>query len=84
MPSLYLTSLLSSAGAARAVAASDETANAVESLMLAGHTYENSEAFKLACEFLESKQMDDGGWGETYKVSAVGVVVSRSKEELTR
>lgn len=42
---------------------------AVESLMLAGHTYDNSEAIRKACKFLESKQMHDGGWGETYKVS---------------
>ncbi len=42
---------------------------AVESLSLAGNTYENSEAVKRACDFLASKQMDDGGWGETYKVS---------------
>ncbi|KAI5478948.1 lanosterol synthase [Pseudohyphozyma bogoriensis] len=40
---------------------------AVESLSLAGETYENSESVKKACDFLLSKQMDDGGWGESFK-----------------
>jgi len=42
---------------------------ALESLGIAGETYENSERVQRACEFLRSKQMDDGGWGETYMVS---------------
>jgi len=41
---------------------------ALESLGIAGESYENSERVKRACEFLISKQMDDGGWGETYMV----------------
>jgi len=40
----------------------------VESLALAGETYENSEHVKKACEFVLGKQMEDGGWGESYKV----------------
>ena len=40
----------------------------VESLALAGETYENSEHVKKACDFVLGKQMEDGGWGESYKV----------------
>ncbi|ORX40148.1 terpenoid cyclases/protein prenyltransferase alpha-alpha toroid [Kockovaella imperatae] len=39
---------------------------ALESLGIAGETYENSTRVKKACEFLISKQKEDGGWGETY------------------
>lgn len=42
---------------------------AIESLSLAGETYDNSPSVRLACDFLLSKQMEDGGWGESYKVS---------------
>jgi lanosterol synthase len=41
---------------------------ALESLAIAGETHENSAAVRRACDFLVSKQMDDGGWGETYMV----------------
>lgn len=37
-------------------------------LSLDGQTYANSESVRRACEFLLSKQMEDGGWGESYKV----------------
>ncbi|KAF4581561.1 Lanosterol synthase (Oxidosqualene--lanosterol cyclase) [Pleurotus pulmonarius] len=40
---------------------------ALESLALVGETYATSESARRACEFLLDKQMDDGGWGETYK-----------------
>jgi hypothetical protein len=42
---------------------------ALESLSLAGESHSNSSSVRRACEFLTSKQMDDGGWGETYMVS---------------
>jgi hypothetical protein len=35
----------------------------------AGESHSNSSSVRRACEFLTSKQMDDGGWGETYMVS---------------
>jgi lanosterol synthase len=41
---------------------------ALESLQCVGETYENSEMVKRGCDFLLEKQMDDGGWGESYKV----------------
>jgi len=40
---------------------------AIESLSLAGEDYSNSASVRKACEFLLSKQMDDGGWGESFK-----------------
>lgn len=43
---------------------------ALESLAIAGETHENSAAVRRACDFLVSKQMEDGGWGETYMVSS--------------
>ena len=42
---------------------------ALESLSLVGETYSTSPAARKACEFLVSKQREDGGWGESYKVS---------------
>lgn len=41
---------------------------AIESLRSVGETYENSERVRRACEFFLEKQMEDGGWGESYKV----------------
>ncbi|KAK1855411.1 oxidosqualene:lanosterol cyclase [Colletotrichum chrysophilum] len=37
---------------------------ALQSLEAVGEQYHNSERVRRACEFLLSKQMDDGGWGE--------------------
>jgi squalene cyclase len=42
---------------------------ALESLSLVGETYETSPAVRKACDYLVSKQMEDGGWGESYRVS---------------
>lgn len=42
---------------------------AIESLSLAGEDYSNSASVRKACEFLLGKQMPDGGWGESFKVS---------------
>ncbi|KAK1925398.1 terpenoid cyclases/protein prenyltransferase alpha-alpha toroid [Papiliotrema laurentii] len=39
---------------------------ALESLAIAGENHANSERVRRACDFLLSKQMPDGGWGETY------------------
>ncbi|TIC01122.1 terpene synthase [Wallemia mellicola] len=39
---------------------------ALESLSSVGEHYDNSEKVKKACEFLLSKQKEDGGWGESY------------------
>jgi squalene cyclase len=44
---------------------------ALESLSLAGETYENSKAVRKACDFLVSKQRSDGGWGESWEVRLI-------------
>ena len=40
---------------------------ALESLASVGENYTNNERSRRACEFLLSKQMVDGGWGESYR-----------------
>ncbi|GLT80316.1 hypothetical protein SLA2020_517620 [Shorea laevis] len=39
---------------------------AVEGLAACGRTYHNSLTMRKACEFLLSKQLPNGGWGESY------------------
>ncbi|XP_027173656.1 lupeol synthase-like isoform X2 [Coffea eugenioides] len=48
---------------------------AVEALVACGMTYNDSPAIRKACKFLLSKQLPDGGWGESY--------LSCSNEEYT-
>lgn len=49
----------------------------IESLALAGENYSNSSHVERACEFLLGKQMEDGGWGESYKVRCRQLTRSR-------
>jgi len=35
-------------------------------LVCAGRTFKNSSAIKKACDFLLSKELPSGGWGESY------------------
>lgn len=53
---------------------------ALESLASVGEFYTNSTRVKKACEFLLSKQRDDGGWGESYKGCETGVYVQRKSQ----
>lgn len=46
---------------------------ALESLACVGETYENSERVRRACQFFLDRQMEDGGWGETYRSCETGV-----------
>ncbi|KAM3209681.1 hypothetical protein ACQJBY_064015 [Aegilops geniculata] len=39
---------------------------AVKGLIASGKIYENSSSIRKACDFLLSKQLSTGGWGETY------------------
>ena len=39
---------------------------AVESLVACGRNYHNSPTLRKACDFLLSKQLSDGGWGESF------------------
>lgn len=41
---------------------------ALESLKSIGETYDNSSHSKRGCDFLISKQREDGGWSESYRV----------------
>ncbi|KAK4493064.1 hypothetical protein RD792_018106 [Penstemon davidsonii] len=43
---------------------------AVEGLVACGNNYHNSSALRKACKFLLSKQLPDGGWGESYLSSS--------------
>ncbi|GAA6054734.1 hypothetical protein JCM3770_000055 [Rhodotorula araucariae] len=54
----------------------------IESLALAGETYDNSEAVRRACAFLLGKQMDDGGWGESYKSCETEQYVHNEKSQV--
>lgn len=56
----------------------------IESLALAGETYTNSDHVRRACDFIISKQMQDGGWGESYKVRFVLASISSRHERGTR
>jgi lanosterol synthase len=44
---------------------------AIESLASIGETYRNSAHSKRGCDFLVSKQREDGGWSESYKVNCL-------------
>ena len=45
---------------------------ALESLACEGESYANSDRVRRACQFFVDKQMDDGGWGETYRSCELG------------
>lgn len=49
---------------------------AVKGLIASGRTYENSSSIRRACDFLLSKQLSTGGWGETYLSSETESYVS--------
>ena len=46
---------------------------ALETLSAMGLTHDNSYEVRRACDFLVSKQNEDGGWGEAYKVCVMSV-----------
>ncbi|KAF5175701.1 Cycloartenol synthase, partial [Thalictrum thalictroides] len=41
----------------------------IKGLVAAGETYKNSASIRKACEFLLSKELASGGWGESYRSS---------------
>ena len=53
---------------------------ALEALASVRESYDNSPRVRKACEFLLSKQRDDGGWGESYKSCETGVYVQRESQ----
>ncbi|GAA5874694.1 hypothetical protein JCM3774_004783 [Rhodotorula dairenensis] len=54
----------------------------IESLALAGETYDNSDNVRRACDFILGKQMDDGGWGESYKSCETEQYVHNAKSQV--
>lgn len=48
----------------------------IKGLVACGMTYENSNSIRKACDFLLSKQLDSGGWGESY-LSCQNKVINR-------
>uniref|UniRef100_A0A0E0R9S8 Terpene cyclase/mutase family member n=1 Tax=Oryza rufipogon TaxID=4529 RepID=A0A0E0R9S8_ORYRU len=48
----------------------------VKGLIAAGRTYENSSSIRKACDFILSKQLDTGGWGESYVSNITKVYVN--------
>jgi lanosterol synthase len=57
---------------------------ALESLACDGETYENSERVRRACKFFTDKQMDDGGWGESYKSCETGVWTQHEQSQVVQ
>ncbi|KAG8628126.1 hypothetical protein KVT40_003999 [Elsinoe batatas] len=55
---------------------------ALEALASVGETYENSERVRRGCKFFLDKQMEDGGWGETYKSCEVGVYTQHEQSQV--
>jgi hypothetical protein len=57
---------------------------ALQSLCLAGETYETSDSVRRACDYLVSKQRADGGWGESYKVCDFTLKTIRTRLSFSR
>ena len=53
---------------------------ALESFASVGQTYSNSDAVRQGCEFLLSKQREDGGWGESYQGCETGIYTHRESQ----
>lgn len=52
---------------------------ALESMASIGETYANSDVARRGCDFLISKQREDGGWSESYKVREPELKPKRSE-----
>ncbi|CAD6270755.1 unnamed protein product [Miscanthus lutarioriparius] len=48
----------------------------IKGLVTAGRTYENSPSIRKACQFLLSKQLNTGGWGESHVSNETQVYVN--------
>lgn len=55
---------------------------ALESLHSVGESYGNSSCVKNGCNFLLSKQMADGGWGESYRGCDTGVYTHHQQSQI--
>lgn len=57
---------------------------ALESLASVGESYSNSARVRKACEFFLSKQMDDGGWGESYRSCETGMYIPHANSQVVQ
>ena len=57
---------------------------ALESLRSIGETYSTSTYSRRGCDFLVSKQKEDGGWGESYLSSEKHVYVQHEKSQVVQ
>ncbi len=57
---------------------------ALESLASVGETYENSAHVRKGCEFFLSKQMEDGGWGESYRSCETGIYTPHARSQVVQ
>ncbi|KAF2090887.1 oxidosqualene:lanosterol cyclase-like protein [Saccharata proteae CBS 121410] len=57
---------------------------ALESLAAVGETHANSERVRRACRFFVDRQMDDGGWGESYKSCETGVYTPHERSQVVQ
>ncbi|KAI4195626.1 MAG: hypothetical protein LQ350_007097 [Teloschistes chrysophthalmus] len=57
---------------------------ALESLASVGRTYSNDERVRLGCKFFLDRQMDDGGWGETYRSCTTGVYTQHENSQVVQ
>lgn len=57
---------------------------ALESLASVGETYENNSRVRKGCEFLLSKQMEDGGWGESYRSCETGIYTPHARSQVVQ
>ncbi|KAI9822407.1 MAG: Lanosterol synthase (Oxidosqualene--lanosterol cyclase) [Pycnora praestabilis] len=57
---------------------------AIESLASVGETHGNSERMRKACDFFLEKQMEDGGWGESYKSCETGVYSHHARSQVVQ
>ncbi|KAL9100184.1 MAG: hypothetical protein Q9163_004405, partial [Psora crenata] len=53
---------------------------ALQALASLGHNYNNSDTVRRGCEFLLSKQQEDGGWGESYRACETGIYTHRESQ----
>lgn len=57
---------------------------ALESLASVGDIYETSKVSRRGCDFLVSKQREDGGWSESYKVRIPSLCEPKLSTDMTR
>ena len=55
---------------------------ALESLATVGQTYQSRARVKKACDWLATKQMRDGAWGEHYSSCEVGEYIFHEKSQV--